>query len=179
MGLALSTPPAHPMSRLGLTIGQVSDTWWVFFYLGLVMVAYVFPTGDYLSRRWRRWVHVFLGGYAAFLVGGAGDPTRFTALYPGQQPPLPTFPAVVYDVLEVGGVTLVAASLVGAVVCARLRLRRATGVVRLQMLWFSWAALLLPLVLGRCASSMAAVTGSAGTATLVGVAVLGLADPRA
>ena len=176
VGLALSTPPAHPSSELGLALGQVSDTWWVFFYFGLVMVAYVFPTGDYLSRRWRAWVILCLAGYAGFLVGGAGDPTRFAGRYPGKQPPLPTFPTVVYDVLELGGIVLVAASLVGAVVSARRRLRGATGVVRLQMLWFSWAALLLPLVLGLCFVE-GAVTGSDGAATIVGVSVLGLATP--
>lgn len=176
VGLALSTPPAHPGSTVGLAIGQVSGTWWVFFYFGLVMVAYVFPTGEFLSRRWRGWVWVCLGGYAAFLVGGAGDPTRFAALYPGRRPPLPTLPTVIYDVFEVGGMALVAASLVGAVVCARQRLRGANDLVRLQMLWFSWTALLLPLVLGLCFLE-GAVAGSDGVATLVGVSALGLAIP--
>ena len=176
VGLALSTPPAHPSSTLGLVLGQVSDTWWVFFYFGLVLVAYVFPTGEYLSRRWRIWVIVCVAGYAGFLVGGAGDPTRFAGLYPGRQPPLPTLPTVAYDVLEVGGIAVVAASLVGAFACARRRLRGATGVVRLQMLWFSWAALLLPLVLALCFLE-GAVTRSHGVATLVGISVLGLAAP--
>ena len=45
------------------------------------------------------------------------------------------------------------ASLVAGAVAIRLRLRRSSGIERLQVLWLAWAALLVPVVLALCFAS--------------------------
>ena len=68
------------------------------------------------------------------------------------------------------------ASLIGTVICARLRLRDASGDERLQLLWFSWAALSIPATIACCWLDYA-LTGDAGTITLLAVCVLGSVIP--
>jgi two-component system, NarL family, sensor kinase len=174
VGVGLATPPAHPHATWVLALGQLSAGWWVLLYVGLVAVAYVFPTGHTLSRRWHRWLLLCLAGYAIFIVGSATDRSRLVQAYPGARAPLPTLPPGVAQSVGFTGLVLVGLSLVGAVGSMWQRLRRAEGVERLQVLWFTWAALSLPLGLGICI-----VSGSEGLLTLVGVAVMGCVLPAA
>jgi hypothetical protein len=87
-------------------------------------------------------------------------------------------PQPIPGILGLGGLALVAASLAGTVVCARQRLRHATGDQRLQLLWFTWAAISIPMMLAICWLDFA-LTGEAGVLTVVGIAVLGSAIPIA
>lgn len=176
VGSAMATPPETVDGRTALVLGQATQGAWVFLYLCLVLIAYLFPDGHFLSRRWRAWVLVCLGGYAAFLLGAAWDVHGFHEFYPHDDPPLPTPPAFVSDVLGLGGLALVAASLVGTVVCARQRLRHATGERRLQLLWFTWAAVSIPAMLGICWLDYA-LTGGTGILTVIGISGLGSVIP--
>jgi two-component system NarL family sensor kinase len=176
VGSAVATPPTSADGHAALVMAQLTQGAWVFLYLCLVLIAYLFPDGRFLSPRWRRWVLVCLTGYVAFLVGAAWDVHGFHDMYPHDNPPLPVPPAVVSGILGLSGLALVAASLVGTVVCARARLRSATGDERLQLLWFTWAAISIPAMLGICWLDFA-LTGGAGVITVLGITVLGSVIP--
>jgi two-component system, NarL family, sensor kinase len=174
VGVGLATPPAHSDSHAALVAGQLTQGSWVVLYAALVLIGYLFPDGRFLSPRWRRWGWFCLAGYVAFVVGAAADRSGFTEVYPGKEPPihLPAF----LTAIGFAGLVIVAASLVGTVVCARQRLKRATGDERLQMLWFTWAAASIPTMLGLCWLDFA-ITGTAGLITLLGITVLGSVIP--
>ncbi len=177
-GVALSSPPSTSTGTLEMAATQLGQGTWVFLYLSLVLIGYLFPDGRFLSPRWRAWVWLCLAGYVAFLVGAAFDRQGFQEIYPGEAMPVPGPPASVTGLLGVVGLTLVAASLVGTVVCAVRRLRMATGEKRLQLLWFTWAATSIPAMLGLCWADYA-ITGTNGAITLVGIALLGSFIPVA
>src|SRR3954451_9217126 len=127
VGMAFGTPPESAGSTATLVVAQLTGGVWVLLYICLVMIGYLFPTGHFRNRRWRRWVLICLGGYALFLVGAASDPDSFHELYPGRDLPVTLLPTPISGVIGMIGLVLVVASLLGTVVCARLRLRDATG----------------------------------------------------
>jgi two-component system NarL family sensor kinase len=176
-GIALAVPPHHLGSRPLLVLAQLSANWWVLLYLGPILIAYLFPQGSFASSRWRRWTQLCLAGYLIALVEGVGDPA-FRDLHPDVAPPLPFWPQPVVLVMSAVALGLVAASLVGAVLNCVLRTRRATGTARLQLLWFSWASLSIPAVLGVCFLDVA-VTGENGLITVLGLSVFGSVIPVA
>jgi two-component system NarL family sensor kinase len=178
VGTAFSTPSGTDDSTTTLVIAQLSGGLWVLLYVCLVLIAYLFPDGHFRNRRWRRWGQVCLAGYVLFVVGAASDPSSFHELYPGKELPLTLLPTTLSNVVGMVGFGVVVASLVGTVVCARLRLRDATGDERLQLLWFSWAALTIPATIACCWLDFA-LTGGAETLTLLAVCVLGCAIPVA
>jgi signal transduction histidine kinase len=178
VGIGMSTPPEKATSQVGLTVAQLTQGAWVSLYAALVLIGYLFPDGRALSSRWRRWIWFCAAGYLAFLVGAAADPSGFHQMYPHAEPPLGSAPSWVSGVLGFGGLVVVAASLLGTVVCARARLRRATGDERLQLLWFTWAAVSIPAMLATCWVD-AAVTGGIGSLTVLGISVFGSMIPLA
>ena len=163
-------------SQAELVIGQLSSGSWVLLYLCLVLIGYLFPDGHFRNRRWRRWVLVCMAGYVAFVVGAAGDPQSFHDSYPGEDLPLPWLEGTASDVIGSIGLLFVTASLVGTVFCARARLKDAEGEERLQLLWFSWAAISIPTIIAMCWLDYA-LTGDAGTITLLAVCLLGSVIP--
>lgn len=176
VGTAFGTPPEGSDSGATLVLAQLSDGWWVLLYICLVLIGYLFPTGHFRNRRWRRWVLTCMAGYALFVIGAAADPNSFRELYPGRDLPLTLMPPVVAGAIGSVGLVLVVASLVGTVLCARARLRDAEGDERLQLLWFSWAAVSIPATIGCCWIDYA-LTGGAGTITILAVCLLGSVIP--
>ena len=157
---------------------QVMLGGWVLLYVSLALIGYVFPDGHFLSRRWRRWTIGWLLGYAVFMVSAASDPQAFTQALPGVAAPLPRLPQPIAGGLGVLGLVSVLASLVGAVVSARQRLRRSTGETRVQMLWFVWAALSIPAALLTCWVDYA-LNGTSTWLTFLAVTVFGSILPFA
>lgn len=157
---------------------QISQATWPTLYLCMALVAYVFPDGHFLSRRWRRFVGIFLVGYLVFMVTATFDLEKFDGRLAVLKPPLPKLPELVVGPPGFTGLALIAASLVGAVVCARARLKRSAGEERVQMLWFTWAALSIPLGLAACWLDYFVIR-SDGTVTIVGVMVSGSVLPIA
>jgi two-component system, NarL family, sensor kinase len=158
---------------------QISQAIWPNLYLCIMLVSYVFPTGHFLSRRWRNWVFVCLAGYAVFMVSATFGLERFEgelSELSGVEPPLGQLPQLLVGPGGVIGLALIAASLIGGVVCARARLRRAVGDERRQMLWFTWAALSVPAGIGLCWTD-AAIPGDGDVMTLLGVTVVGSVLP--
>jgi two-component system, NarL family, sensor kinase len=134
---------------------QVGSGLWPLLYVCIALVAYIFPDGHLLSRRWRRFLSVCLAGYLLFFVS---VPLNFK---PG---------ATV-------GLAVIAASLAGAVIAARSRLRRAAGEERVQLLWVVWAATTVPV--GLLAAWVFESAGSSGLLIDVGVAITGVVVPVA
>jgi signal transduction histidine kinase len=137
---------------------QIDRATWPLLYAWPIAVAFVFPNGRLLSRRWR-WVVaaavVSFGGAIALMLL---DPSPFYGDDAEVPNPLAgnavsTWADVhlewVFWVLWVG----MLASLVAGAVAIRLRLRRSSGIERLQVLWLAWAALLVPVVLVLCFAS--------------------------
>ena len=176
VGTAFSTPTAGTDSTAMLVMTQLSGGLWVLLYICLVLIGYLFPTGHFRNQRWRRWVFACLAGYVLFVIGAAGDAETFHEVYPGQDLPLTWLPPTVSGVIGLVGMFFVVASLVGTVVCARARLRDASGDERLQLLWFSWAALSIPATIVICWIDYA-LTGGAGALTLLAVCLLGSVIP--
>jgi signal transduction histidine kinase len=129
---------------------QVSQAVWPVLYLFIMLVAYVFPTGHFLSSRWRRWVFGCLGGYLIFMTFATFGLDQFDGALRGVRPPLGRWPAAVIFAPTMLGLATIMASLVGAAICTRRRLRGAEGDERRQMLWFAWAALSVPTGLLMC-----------------------------
>ena len=134
---------------------QVDRASWPLLYAWPIAVAYVFPNGRLLSPRWR-WVvaaaaMTFVGSISLMLLnprpfdGDDADvpnPMAGNAVGAWADEHVPWL----FWVLWVG----MLASLVAGAVAIRLRLRRSTGVERLQVLWLAWAASLVPVVLVLC-----------------------------
>jgi signal transduction histidine kinase len=159
-------------------ISQLGQGSWVFLYVCLAMIGYLFPDGRFLNRRWRRFVLACLACYGLFLVAAAFDVESFHDAYPTLDPPLRGLPPAVAGSLGAVGLFGIAASLVGAVVCARSRLRRSDADERVRILWFAWAALAIPVGLVVCWLDYW-ITRSSGRVTLLGVTVAGSVLPLA
>lgn len=154
---------------------QISQALWPTLYLCIMLVAYVFPNGRFLSARWRRWVIACLAGYAVFVVSAVFTIDTLPDPVDGADPPLGSLPAA-FGVVALVGLAMIMASLVGAVVCARARLKHAQGDERRQMLWFTWAALSVPAGLSMCWLDYA-VAGGGTAMTLIGVTMVGSVLP--
>ena len=130
---------------------QFSRAVWPLLYAWPIAVAYVFPNGRLLSRRWR-WV---AGGavfsFVAFLSVAMLDNDPFDPPRAGVHNPMAGFHHPGWlDWIWVPFWIGTLASLFAGALAIRLRLRRSSGVERLQTLWVAWAAILIPLGLLTC-----------------------------
>jgi signal transduction histidine kinase len=148
---------------------QLSQGMWPTLYVCIALVAYVFPDGHFLSRRWQRWTLLCLVGYAVFIAAAVLDVDSFDDRWlKGVTPPLHGPPSSLLGPIGLVGLATIMASLIGAAVCARARLKQAEGAERTQLLWFAWASLSVPAGLAMCWLDYLALGG--GTAmTLAGV----------
>lgn len=115
-----------------------------------IAVAFVFPNGRLLSRRWR-WV---AGGAVvsfAFTIGlKLFDPEPYPA--PNEDLANPVLGNAIGEFIIDTGLWIpfavgVLASLFAGALAVILRFRRSSGVERLQMQWLVWGASLIPLVI--------------------------------
>ena len=138
---------------------QLDRASWPFLYAWPIAVAYVFPNGQLLSRRWRWFVGVAVACWVGFLTMALSDPEPFYG--EDASVPNPLADNAVAGWIEDVGLSWIwvpfwlgiLGSLIGGAVAVVLRLRRSTGVERLQMMWLAWAAVLIPLGLLMCGAS--------------------------
>ena len=134
---------------------QISRATWPLLYAWPIAVAYVFPNGQLLSRRWR-WVAIAGAScFAIFMTLAMFDPSPFDP--PDDSVRNPLLHNGVGEFLDGTGIWTpfwigILASLFGGLIAIRLRLKRSTGVERLQTLWLAWSAALIPLGLVLCAA---------------------------
>jgi signal transduction histidine kinase len=143
---------------LGVLLGtgwtlQMDRALWPLLYAWPIAVTYVFPTGRFLTPRWR-WVGLF-GAicFTGFMAQALADPLPFEGEDASVANPLAgnaigewlvDYP--IWVPLWIG--TL--ATLVAGAVSMVLRLRRSSGSERLQMMWLTWSAALVPTTLLLC-----------------------------
>jgi signal transduction histidine kinase len=132
---------------------QIDRAIWPLLYAWPIAIAFVFPNGHFLSRRWK-WVAAFGAvAFGGFMTLALLDPAPFEGEDARVRNPLAgnaVGEALTPDVaLWVFLLGMLGTLLVGAY-GIRLRLRRSTGVERLQTLWLAWALGLVPIVLALC-----------------------------
>ncbi|TML21838.1 MAG: hypothetical protein E6G28_07340 [Actinobacteria bacterium] len=145
---------------------QIGRATWPALYAWPIAVAYVFPDGRLLSRRWRRLAGAAVVSFAGFMTLAMLDPSPFED-HPSVRNPLAG--NAVGESLVGTGIWIpfwlgILASLVAGVLALRLRLRRSVGIERLQTLWLAWTAALIPLGLLLCASAWLVFGGLVGDA---------------
>ena len=130
---------------------QCSRALWPLLYAWPIAIAFVFPNGRLLTRRWRRVAIAGAASFVGFLCVALLDPEPFDP--PEQATPSPMAGLDFPDWLEWIWIPLwlgMLGSLITGAVAIRLRLRRSTGAERLQTLWVAWAASFIPLGLLTC-----------------------------
>ena len=127
-------------------------TWWGWIWLcglGLaVFILLLFPTGHLPSGRWRPVAWAAAAGLAAWVLGSAFAPRIVSANTPTPNPiGVPAPAGDVLYVLAIGGVLLIVASGLAAIVSLVFRYRRAAAVEREQLKWLVYAGALIVLAL--------------------------------
>jgi signal transduction histidine kinase len=169
---------------------QVDGATWPVLYAGPIALAYVFPDGRLLSPRWRWAARVAVVSFGGFVAFALLDPSETTYTDGSLRNPLAHNAAGQWLVDHHLGwlwVPLwfgILGSLFAGALAIVLRVRRSTGVERLQALWLAWAASLFPLILLVCGLSAFMIThvldyviapallaGWAAVAAAIGVAV--------
>jgi signal transduction histidine kinase len=138
---------------------QMDRASWPLLYAWPIAITYVFPDGHVLSRRWR-WVAAgAVTSFVAFTSIAMLDPEPFDP--PNESVPNPMADNAIAEWMEDAGLSWIwvvfwfgiLASLVAGALSIWLRLRRSSGVERLQTLWLAWSGALIPLGLLLCAAS--------------------------
>ena len=169
---------------------HVDDATWPVLYAGPIALAYLFPNGRLLSPRWRWPAGLGAACFVAFIAFAMIDPSATSYSDSAIKNPVAGnavgewFIRHGLDWLWVPLWFGMLGSLFAGASAVALRLRRSTGIERLQTLWLAWAAALFPLTLVVCGLSAFLVTnvldyvvgpallvGWAAVATAVGVAV--------
>jgi len=113
-----------------------------------VFVLLLFPTGHLPSRRWRPVAWAAAAGLAAWVLGNAFAPRIVSANTPTPNPiGVPAPAGNVFLVLAIGGMLLIAATGLAAVISLAFRYRRASTVEREQLKWLVYAGALIVLAL--------------------------------
>ncbi len=159
------------------SFAEWSENSWPLLFLSMASIGYLFPTGRPVSPFWRRWQLLCLAGFPLIVVGGWFTATEFKAPFQDIDHPLPAIPGL-GSVLGRLALPLLLGYLIGAALAARARLKRAEGVDRLQLLWFAWVALLVPVSLLVCFLDNA-LNGTETALTLGAIALAGTLVPVA
>jgi signal transduction histidine kinase len=133
---------------------QLEQASWPLLYAWPLAVAFVFPNGRLLSPRWRKAAAVSIASFVGFITvallsNEAFDPPHEHVRNPMSDVPNPGWLSWIWVPFWLG----IFATLFAGAIAIRLRLRRSTGIERLQTLWIAWAASLIPIGLAVCLAS--------------------------
>jgi hypothetical protein len=153
---------------------------WIF-QLGVglcVFVVLLFPSGHLPSRRWRPVAWAAGAGLAGWVLGNAFAPTILSNSPPTPNPAGVTGPAGdIFTIMAFGGIVLMAATGLAAIVSLAFRYRRARTAERAQLKWLLYAgalivaALLAEVLVGQIIGPGTA-TGNLQNAVLSGAVAL-------
>jgi signal transduction histidine kinase len=138
---------------------QLDRAMWPLLYAWPIAVAFVFPNGRLLSPRWRWVAGAGAASFLGFMTFAMFDPEPFYG--DDADVPNPLADNAVAAWLEGMGLAWmwvvlwlgILGSLLAGALAVRLRLRRSSGIERLQVMWLAWAAALIPLGLLLCGAS--------------------------
>ena len=137
----------HPGTLPGGRLAAVWDTAaWPLLFAGVVAIAFVFPDGRLLSRRWRP---IAIGGAVASAVTMVGGLLSGNALDPPFEDvaPLEVLPDSITGAMQGLGLLGMFAALIAAAVAVVSRFRGSEGELRAQMKWVAYAAALIPVTI--------------------------------
>jgi two-component system, NarL family, sensor kinase len=156
----------------------VNEATWPLIFIALALIGLVFPTGHFLTRRWRNFTLVCVVLQVGLIVATLLTARTFTSsLLKGVSPPTWRLSNGPFELIEGLGSAAVAALLIGSFWCARLRLKRAKDEERLQLLWFATAAVTIPGGLACCVADP--LVHAHDVLTYLGITVLGTVIPAA
>jgi two-component system NarL family sensor kinase len=156
----------------------VNEATWPLMFIALALIGLVFPTGRFLSRRWQTFAVVCIALQIGLIIATLLTARTFTStLLTGVAPPTWRLSNGPLELIEALGSAAVAALLIGSFWCARLRLKRAEGEERLQLLWFATAAVTIPGGLACCVADP--LVHAHDVLTYLGITVLGTVIPAA
>jgi hypothetical protein len=155
--------------------------------LGLcVFVVLLFPTGNLPSRRWRPVAWAAGAGLAGWVLGNAFAPTILSSSRPRPNPVgLTGLAGDMFKIMAAGGVVLIAATGLAALLSLAFRYRRARTAERAQLKWLVYAGALIVAALlvpagrivgpGEAASNLQNAMSSGAVALVpvaIGIAIL-------
>ena len=138
---------------------QMGRALWPLLYAWPIAITFVFPDGRFLTPRWR-WVGLFgVISFVGMMAIAMLDPEPFEGGDASVANPLADNAVSAW--MEDTGLWLIwvafwlgiLGTLIAGSISMILRLRRSTGVERLQMMWLAWSAALIPIGLVLCAAS--------------------------
>jgi signal transduction histidine kinase len=138
---------------------QMARALWPLLYAWPIAITFVFPDGRFLTPRWR-WVGSFgVISFVGMMAVAMLDPEPFEGDDASVANPLADNAVSAW--MEDTGLWLIwvvfwlgiLGTLIAGSISMILRLRRSTGVERLQMMWLAWSAALIPIGLVLCAAS--------------------------
>ena len=131
-----------------LTLSDWLGWIWLLSFGLCVFVLLLFPTGNLPSRRWRPVAWAAGAGLAGWVLGNAFAPTIISASPSTPNPVGLTGPAGdIFKIMAFGGVLLIVATGLAAVLSLAFRYRRARTAERAQLKWLVYAAALIVAVL--------------------------------
>lgn len=125
----------------------LANTMWMVIFFSLFLLLYLFPDGHYLTRRWSwaGWLAVIMA-LTLLIVGGLGpqlgDPNDQWVI----DNPIAVFSADVFSRIQPLWVTGLLVLPLGGLAAMVVRFRRSSPVVRTQIKWVLYAAIVLALV---------------------------------
>ena len=138
---------------------QMDRASWPLLYAWPIAVAYVFPNGRLLSRRWRWVAGVAAASFISFIALAMMATEPFYGDDASVPNPMKNSAVGQWVTENIGWVWVplwlvgILGSLIAGAVAVWLRLRRSTGIERLQTMWLAWAATLIPIALLLCGAS--------------------------
>ncbi len=168
---AISHPGSLPGASWAALWNQIG---WPGIYVFLMAIAFVFPDGHLPSPRWRWVAVVTVISYLGLELGFAFHPGHFDAPFDHLGKPTPSYPSSL-EFIWIPFYVGVLGSLFAAFFAVRSRLRHAEGTERIQTLWFTAAAALIPVALvvnilgGLAGDASDVVTGVAIFAMLIAI----------
>jgi signal transduction histidine kinase len=153
-GLTLQLPFGVVLGRAWAL--QIDRASWPLLFAWPIAVAYVFPNGHLLSRRWRWIAAAALFTFVCFIAIAMTDPTPFDG--DNASTPNPVAHNAVGEWLNGNGVWIpfwlaMLGTFIAGTVAMVLKLRRSRGVEHLQTMWLAWSAATFPVALFVCGLS--------------------------